>query len=76
MLPSIWQMFVNSLTVYALFVTPFLLVFPSYRERFRPFEMLVDISFAIDILLSFFKVSTEAIQAKATLGQIQKEYLL
>lgn len=55
-LPQLWSFLVNTLTVYALFATPFVLVFDETSEVLRPFEMFVDICFAIDIVLNFFKL--------------------
>ena len=55
-LPQLWSFLVNTLTVYALFVTPFVLVFDETSEILRPFEMFVDVCFTIDIVLNFFKL--------------------
>jgi len=46
----------NSLTVYALFVTPFVLVFSAFSEDLRSFEMFVDVCFTLDIIMNFFKL--------------------
>lgn len=56
-LPQIWSFLVNTLTVYALFVTPFVLVFTKVSDHLRPFEMFVDSVFCIDMILNFFKLS-------------------
>ena len=45
------------LTIYALFATPFILVFPQFSDQMRKFEMFVDSCFALDILMNFFKLS-------------------
>jgi hypothetical protein len=55
-LPQLWSFLVNTLTVYALFATPFVLVFTKTSEVLKPFEMFVDICFAIDIICNFFKL--------------------
>jgi hypothetical protein len=55
-LPQLWSFLVNTLTVYALFATPFVLVFVETSEMLRPFEMFVDVCFTIDIILNFFKL--------------------
>jgi hypothetical protein len=55
-LPQLWSFLVNTLTVYALFATPFVLVFDETSEVLRPFEMFVDICFTIDIVCNFFKL--------------------
>ena len=47
----------NSLTVYALFVTPFVLVFEKNQDKLRGFEMFVDVCFTIDIILNFYKLN-------------------
>ena len=46
----------NSLTVYAMFATPFVLVFHKAGDGIKNFEIFVDICFAIDIVLNFFKL--------------------
>lgn len=57
-LPQLWSFLVNTLTVYALFATPFVLVFDETSEVLRPFEMFVDVCFTIDIVCNFFKLGT------------------
>jgi hypothetical protein len=46
----------NSLTVYALFATPFVLVFDKFSDDLRYFEFFVDVVFTIDILLTFIRL--------------------
>lgn len=46
----------NMLTVYALFVTPFVLVFPDSAPYLKDFELLVDAAFSLDIILNFLKL--------------------
>ena len=55
-LPQLWNFLINSLTVYAMFVTPFVLVFPDASESIIVFELFTDACFTIDILLNFFKL--------------------
>lgn len=47
----------NTLTFYALFATPFVLVFQESSEVVRGFEFFVDFVFTLDIVLNFFKLS-------------------
>ena len=72
-LPQIWSFLVNTLTVYALFVTPFVLVFTKVSENLRPFEMFVDTVFTIDIILNFFKLSEN--QKESEMRQYRIDYL-
>ena len=44
------------LTIYALFVTPFVLVFPEVSVYLIHFELFVDMCFALDIILEFLKL--------------------
>jgi len=46
----------NMLTVYALFVTPFVLVFPDSSPFLKDFELFVDAIFSFDIILNFCKL--------------------
>lgn len=55
-LPQIWSFLTNMLTIYALFVTPFVLVFSDCSRYLENFELFVDICFSIDIILNFFKL--------------------
>mmetsp|Transcript_24655 Transcript_24655/g.38335 ORF Transcript_24655/g.38335 Transcript_24655/m.38335 type:complete len:195 (+) Transcript_24655:1068-1652(+) len=56
-LPQLWNFIINMLTIYALFATPFILVFSEFGEDLRAFEMFVDACFALDIVFNFFKLS-------------------
>jgi hypothetical protein len=56
-LPQIWSFLINMLTIYALFATPFILVFPNFAPYMRSWEMFVDSCFTLDIFLNFFKLS-------------------
>ena len=47
----------NMLTIYALFVTPFVLVFPKSSNYLKSFELFVDGAFSLDIVLNFFKLN-------------------
>ena len=44
------------LTIYALFVTPFVLVFPESSSYLKNFELFVDAAFSLDIILNFLKL--------------------
>ena len=56
-LPQLWGGIINSLTIYALFATPFVLVFPKFSNDIQGFEMFVDTCFFLDIIFNFFKLS-------------------
>ena len=58
-LPLLWQFIINTLTFYALFSTPFVLVFKESQETLENFEKFVDISFTLDIVLNFFKLRAD-----------------
>jgi hypothetical protein len=55
-LPQIWEMIMNAFTIYSLFATPFILVFPEHYQSVQVFELINDIFFIIDAFLSFFKI--------------------
>ena len=55
-LPQMWSIITNFLTIYALFVTPVVVVFPELGDRLEEFELFVDITFTIDILMSFVRL--------------------
>jgi hypothetical protein len=59
--------------VYALFVTPFVLVFTHVSDHLRPFEMFVDTMFAIDMVLNFFKLNEN--QKESEMKQYRIDYL-
>lgn len=42
--------------MYALFVTPFVLVFPDCAPFLKNFELFVDAAFSLDIILNFLKL--------------------
>jgi len=44
------------LTIYALFVTPFVLVFSESAPYLKNFELFVDAAFSLDIILNFLKL--------------------
>ena len=44
------------LTIYALFVTPFVLVFPEVAKFIEDFELFVDIVFTMEILFNFVRL--------------------
>lgn len=72
-LPQLWSFLVNTLTVYALFVTPFVLVFTKVSDMLRPFEMFVDSVFTIDIILNFFKLNEN--QKESEMRQYRMDYI-
>jgi hypothetical protein len=56
-LPQLWNFLINSLTVYAMFATPFVLVFQDASDNIVVLELFTDVCFTIDILLNFFKLN-------------------
>ena len=72
-MPQLWTFLVNTLTVYALFVTPFVLVFPLLEDQLRGFELFLDICFTIDIILNFFKLNPD--QKESELPQYRWDYI-
>lgn len=72
-LPQIWSFLVNTLTFYALFSTPFVLVFSDAGEAIKGFEFFVDIIFTIDIIANFFKLS--ATEKLSDLNEKRVKYL-
>mmetsp|Transcript_51240 Transcript_51240/g.70370 ORF Transcript_51240/g.70370 Transcript_51240/m.70370 type:complete len:272 (-) Transcript_51240:2283-3098(-) len=62
---------INTLTIYALFVTPFTLVFTTYSEKVQYFELFVDTAFSLDIIFNFFKIP----YGQKDLRKIQRDYL-
>ena len=72
-LPTFWTFLTNMLTIYALFVTPFVLVFPNISHHLIDFELFVDSVFALDIILEFFKL--EANQKESDFKQIRIHYI-
>jgi len=57
-LPQLWNFLINSLTVYAMFATPFVLVFPEASDDIVSLEIFTDVCFTLDILMNFFKLSS------------------
>jgi hypothetical protein len=51
-----WSIITNFLTIYALFVTPVVVVFPELGDRLEEFELFVDVTFTIDIIMSFVRL--------------------
>ena len=51
-----WSVITNFLTIYALFVTPVVVVFPIAGDYLENFELFVDVCFAIDILMTFVRL--------------------
>ena len=54
--PQIWAFLLNNLTVYAMFATPLVLVFPTFSDSLRQFEIFVDVCFTIEILCNFYRL--------------------
>ena len=61
------------LTIYALFVTPFVLVFKEASDYLISFELFVDICFSLDIVLNFIKLNPD--QKEQYFRQYRLEYL-
>lgn len=57
-LPQLWNFLTNMLTIYALFATPFVLVFSDAASQLYPLELFVDICFTLDIILNFVRLSS------------------
>lgn len=55
-LPQLWSIITNFLTIYALFVTPIVVVFPEIGDFLENFELFVDVCFALDILFTFIRL--------------------
>mmetsp|Transcript_21052 Transcript_21052/g.32583 ORF Transcript_21052/g.32583 Transcript_21052/m.32583 type:complete len:181 (-) Transcript_21052:2154-2696(-) len=72
-LPQLWSFLTNMLTIYALFATPFILVFSEFAPGLRAFEMFVDICFALDIIMNFFKLSAN--QKESEMKQYRLDYI-
>lgn len=56
-LPQLWSIITNFLTIYALFVTPVVVVFPEAGDYLEEFELFVDVCFSVDIVLSFIRLN-------------------
>lgn len=54
--PQIWAFLLNNLTVYAMFATPLVLVFPAFSDSLRTFEIFVDVCFTIEICCNFYRL--------------------
>jgi hypothetical protein len=72
-LPQLWSIITNFLTIYALFVTPVVLVFPEVGDYLEDFELFVDICFTIDICFSFIRLETH--QKEDEFPKIRLNYL-
>lgn len=72
-LPQLWSFLTNTLTFYALFATPFVLVFQEASEVLKSFEMFVDVCFTLDICMNFFKLSNN--QKESEFRQYRLDYL-
>ena len=65
--PALWEMIINTLTIYSLFAIPFLLVFPDlYTDQVKSVEFFLDIMFTFDLFLNFFKAYKEEETFKQT----------
>lgn len=56
MIPQMWDFIINTCTIYALFTTPFILVWPHLYHHVRDFELIIDVLFALEIIMTPFKV--------------------
>ena len=72
-LPQLWSFITNTLTVYALFATPLVLIFSQLSEYLRSFELFVDVCFTLDIVLNFFKLSAN--QKESEMKTYRLQYL-
>ncbi len=72
-LPQLWSIITNFLTIYALFVTPVVVVFPEVGDYMESFELFVDVCFALDIIFTFIRL--EKGQREETFPKLRKEYL-
>ena len=48
-----WEFLINSGTIYSMLMVPYALVFPSVQEETVIMEWIVNITFFIDIILTF-----------------------
>ena len=62
---------INCWTIYALFVTPAVLVFPTLSDKVKTFEFFIDFCFTLDIILNFFKMPA----GSKDLRKVQLNYL-
>jgi hypothetical protein len=74
----------NAFTIYSLFATPFMyvlsihcfrLVFPEYYPEVRSIELINDIFFMIDIVLSFSKLMVIIGSFQKQLGTIYRNFI-
>lgn len=72
-LPILWSVITNFLTIYALFVTPMVVVFPIAGDYLENFELFVDVCFATDILMTFIRLDKGRKEEEFT--AIRIEYL-
>ena len=72
-LPQLWSFLINTLTFYALFATPLVLVFSQMSEIVRTFEMFLDVCFTLDIICNFFKL--ESNQSAIEFKELRIKYL-
>jgi hypothetical protein len=72
-LPQLWSILTNFLTIYALFVTPVVVVFPEAGDYLEEFELFVDVCFSVDIVLSFIRLNSN--QKESDFEQIRVDYL-
>jgi len=56
--PQFWNFITNFLTIYALFVTPWVIVFPEFGPKLEGLEIFVDACFSLDILLTFIRLDS------------------
>ena len=72
-MPQFWNFITNFLTIYALFVTPWVIVFPEFGGKLVNLEIFVDACFSLDILLTFIRLDSN--QKESDFPQIRKDYI-
>lgn len=72
-LPQLWNFITNFLTIYALFVTPWVIVFSEDGVTLKNFEIFVDSCFTLDIMMSFIRLNEN--QKQSDFPQIRIDYL-
>ena len=72
-LPQLWSIITNTLTIYALFVTPAVIVFPEAGDYLEHFELFVDVCFSLDICFSFIRLNSN--QKESEFRSIRIDYI-
>ena len=55
-MPQVWEFILHNLTIYALFATPLVLVFPEMNQSMKGFELFVDFCFTVEIITNFLRL--------------------